>query len=137
MTARFDLDMAAVATRLNANLLAMFDDSVNMAAESIINGSAVTGSPGQPVKDDVLRNSWVTEKLTPTHATITVPGSAPASDWVMQNEDGIARPGGGVYHLVSPVGGRWSMAKTVAGWDKIVGVAVANQGQALAGGGND
>jgi hypothetical protein len=115
----------------------MFDDSVNMAAESIINGSAVTGSPGQPVKDDVLRNSWVTEKLTPTHATITVPGSAPASDWVMQNEDGIARPGGGVYNLISPVGGRFSIAKTVAGFGRIVDAAVAKQGQALAGGGND
>src|ERR1035437_9572971 len=104
MTARFDLDMAAVATRLNANLLAMFDDSVNMAAESIINGSAVTGSPGQPVESDELRLSWKTEKLTPTHATITTD-----IPYAQSNEDGIARPGLGEYRLLSPVGGRWSI----------------------------
>ena len=130
MTARFDLDMAAVATRLNANLLAMFDDSVNMAAESIINGSAVTGSHGQPVEDDVLRQSWITEKLTPTHATITTD-----CPYAQSNEDGIARPGMGPYVLRSPVGGRYSISKSVAGWGRIVEVAVANQGQGLAGGG--
>jgi hypothetical protein len=132
MSARFDLDMAAVATRLRADLNMLFTDSVEMARESIVDGSPVTGAPGQPVEDDVLRQSWKKEFLSPTHATVLTD-----SPYAESNEDGIARPGGGPYRLLSPVGGRFSIAKTVAGWGRIVDAAIAKQGQAMAGGGGD
>lgn len=132
MGTRYALDMAAVGASLRADIDKMFDDSVNLAAESIVNGSAITGAPGQPVEEDVLRKSWVTEKLSPTHATVTTD-----NPYAESNEDGIARPGMGPYRLLSPVGGRWSIEKTVAGWGAIVDASIAGQGQSLAGGGND
>lgn len=130
MGTRFDLDMASIATELRADLYKLFDDSVNLAEESIVNGSAVTGSSGQPVEDDVLRKSWVKTKLSPTHATVLTD-----CVYAESNEDGIARPGMGAYVLRSPVGGRFSIEKTVAGWGNIVEAALAGQGQSLAGGG--
>jgi len=133
MGTRFDLDMAAVATELRADLTRLFDDSVNMAAESIVNGSGITGSPGQPVKDDVLRKSWVTTKLSPTHATVLTD-----NEYAEPNETGIPPIGMKTYNLLSPVGGRYSISKTVAGWGKIVDAAIAKQGQGAIGwGGSD
>lgn len=132
MGTRFALDMAAMGASLRADVDKMFDDSVNLAAESIVNGSAITGAPGQPVEEDVLRKSWVTDKLSPTHATVTTD-----NPYAESNEDGIARPGMGPYRLLSPTGGRWSISKTVAGWGRIVDAAIAKQGQGLIGANSD
>lgn len=129
---RFDLDMASIATELRADLYKLFDDSVNMAAESIINGSPITGAPGQPVEEDVLRKSWVKTKISPTHATVLTD-----NEYAEPNETGIPPIGMKTYNLLSPVGGRYSISKTVAGWGAIVDAAIAGQGQSLAGGGND
>jgi hypothetical protein len=111
----FKLQMDAVAARVGVNIHTLFRESVKSAEYSIRFGSGVTGAPGQPVDSEELRLSWKTDMLTPEHATVTSD-----CEWAPQNEDGIARPGGGSYNLRSFVGGRWSIAKTVAGWGSLV-----------------
>lgn len=133
MGTRFDLDMAEVAQRVGADLNAAFRDSVELAAESVTNGSPITGSLGQPVESGELRQSITTDWDGPSHASIGVNADCLAADWALQNEDGIARPGGGPYRLLSPTGGRWSFEKTAAGWGRIVDAAIAKQGEPLIG----
>ena len=133
MGTRYALDMATLATSLRADVDKMFDDSVNLMEDSVVRGSPITGSPGQPREDGDLIASWVTEKLSPTHAIIAVANDAVAAGWALQNENGIALPGGGPYNLRSSIGGRWSVEKSVAGWGRIVDAAIAMQGERLIG----
>ena len=93
------------------------------AKDSIVNGSAVTGAPGQVVADEhggQLKGSWQLRFESPTVAVIET-----ACPWAPQNEDGIARPGGGPYVQRSATGGRWSVRKTIIGWPRIVEAAFA------------
>lgn len=105
----------------------VFLNTVSAAYESIVNGSALTGSPGQPVgqygpgyhEGEVggeLKASWQTIFDGPWVATI----GSNAQSHNLQNEDGIARPGGGAYRQRSTVGGRHSVALTRAGIPRIV-----------------
>lgn len=96
----------------------VFVGSVAEVKNSIVEGSPITGSPGQPVGDDPggdLRASWQTEFEDPHNALVST-----SSPYAESNEDGIARPGGGQYIQRSAVGGRWSVAQTRAGFQNIV-----------------
>jgi hypothetical protein len=99
----------------------VFLNTVSAAHESITKGSPITGSPGQPVgqygpgyhEGDVggeLLSSWQVEHLGPFVAQVVT-----NNPYAPQNEDGIARPGGGAYTQRSSVGGRGSVMKTAAG----------------------
>jgi hypothetical protein len=105
---------------------AVFLNTVSACYESVVNGSPLTGSPGQPVgqygpgyhEGDVggeLKASWQTHFLSPASAEIVT-----NSPYAPQNEDGIARPGGGTYRHLSTVGGRHSVMKTAAAIQKVV-----------------
>jgi hypothetical protein len=102
--------------------------------ESIAVGSPITGSPGQPVGQygpgyhagevgGTLRASWQVEFPTDDTARVTT-----KSDWAEQNEDGIARPGGGPYLQRSGVGGRHSVALTLAGAQRLLDHVVKEAG---------
>ena len=93
----------------------IFVNSASHALDSIKNGSPVTGAPGQPVRDSILKNSWQLQFLSETEAEISTNVA-----WAKSNEDGIARPGGGPYIQRSPVGGRHSVKLTIVGLPKIV-----------------
>lgn len=94
---------------------AVFVGSVAGVKESIQFGSPLTGSPGQPVDQDILRPSWQSEFTDPHNAVVST--NVP---WAPQNEDGIARPGGGPYVQRSAVGGRFSVALTRMNYSRIV-----------------
>ncbi|MBA3890491.1 MAG: hypothetical protein H0X64_08165 [Gemmatimonadaceae bacterium] len=123
---RFGAELREHVVKVKATTGRIFVGSAALALESIQVGSPVTGSPGQPVgqygpgyhEGEVggeLKTSWNMTFESPTIAAIqTNVAHAPS------NEDGIARPGGGAYNQRSTVGGRHSVALTVAGWDNIV-----------------
>jgi HK97 gp10 family phage protein len=60
--------------RFSVNVRALLVDVVTDASLSIQNsikfGSALTGSPGQPVDTGLLRKSWLLDRLTPLSAII-------------------------------------------------------------------
>lgn len=97
----------------------VFVGSVMAAHASIQVGSQITGAPGQPVDIGNLRASWQAD-IEGDVGTIST-----NSEYAPQNEDGIARPGGGPYIQRSAVGGRHSVALTVAGFEKLVAAEVA------------
>jgi hypothetical protein len=99
---------------------AVFAGVVAGAYESITVGSPITGAPGQPVDEGDLRASWQTNHLAPFVAEVVT-----NNPYARSNEDGIARPGGGPYRLLSPVGGRHSVKLTVVGIPKILAAEVA------------
>lgn len=84
------------------------------AHESIVSGSPLTGAPGQPVDEGELRASWQLAFPSAEVAEITT-----KSSYALPNETGI-RHDGRPYRLLSPVGGRWSVALTIAGMPRIV-----------------
>lgn len=114
-----DIKRATIA--INAKSQAVFLGSVVDAKNSIVFGSSLTGSPGQVVADvggGTLRDSWTIEFESPTTALIASGGAA--EGYNQQNEDGIARPGGGPYIQRSAIGGRHSVSKTVDNFPLIV-----------------
>lgn len=104
-----------IAAKIKARSQAVFANTASRALAGIQFGDPLTGSPGQPVRDSILLNSWQLQFESPTAALIST-----NVQWARQNEDGIARPGGGPYIQRSAVGGRHSVKLTIAGLDKIV-----------------
>ena len=119
--------MSAFADQLNAfsvkvrvRTQAAFVGTVAAAQASIQFGSTLTGAPGQPVDDNNLRPSWQTTFESPTVALISTNVA-----YAESNEDGIARPGGGPYIQRSAIGGRWSVALTRAGIQRLADAEAA------------
>jgi hypothetical protein len=115
----FQDDVNRFAAKVATNSRAIFVNSASHAHESIVNGSPVTGAPGQPVDTGALRASWVLSFDSQDSASISTNlAYAPANEYGI-TDDG--RP----YTQKSPVGGRHSVALTVAGFDRIVAVETA------------
>ena len=93
-----------------------------LAHESIQTGSPITGAPGQPVDTGNLRASWQLAFPSADVAEIST-----KSEYAMPNETGV-RHDGRPYVQRSPVGGRHSVALTIAGFQKIVDVATEQVG---------
>lgn len=120
----FEVDVAAGLTQL-------LPDLVTAAKESIVEGSPITGSPGQPVGQygpgynegsvgGTLKDSWTEEFLSPTKARIVT--NVVYAEGI---EDGVG-PHGPI-QIRSTVGGTGSVAKTVAGWPRLVEHVVAQR----------
>lgn len=91
----------------------VFVNVVAATKDSITDGSAVTGSPGQPVETGYLKGSWQPEFESDTVALIsTNVAYAPVI------EDGVGKYG--PLTLRSEVGGFHSVALTVAGFGALV-----------------
>jgi hypothetical protein len=84
--------------------------------DSIVDGSSITGAPGQPRAEGDLAASW-TLTLTETSAQVSTP-----SPYAIQNEDGV-KEGGKPYVQRSAVGGRHSVRLTRLGLPKLVRAA--------------
>ena len=104
----------------------VFVNSGSACLDSIQNGSEVTGSPGQPVGQygpgyhpgkvgGELKASWQLEFVSPTEILVATNNQ----DYAVQNEYGVSATGG-PYLQRSTVGGRHSVALTVAGFEKLV-----------------
>lgn len=111
--------------RFDAGLLPAVLD---LAHESIVNGSPITGAPGQPVEEGDLRDSWVKEQTSPTTGSVLSD-----SEYALQNETGV-KAGGGVFVQRSTSGGRFSVALTRRNFQSLVEHA-ARAAMAEAGGG--
>lgn len=94
--------------------------------DSIVNGSPVTGAPGQPVDTGALRASWTLAFPDPWQAVITTP-----LVYAPSIEDGVSYAHGGKpLTLRSQVGGWHSVKQTVLNFDRLAAVTVAGGGNA-------
>lgn len=110
----FSGDLEKFKAKVAANSRTIFANVASHAHESIVRGSPVTGSPGQPVDHGDLRNSWQLTFPTQNEALI-----ATNSPYALPNEEGVTADGR-PYTLRSPVGGRHSIKITIAGMPRIV-----------------
>ena len=101
--------------------------------QSIVEGSPLTGAPGQPVDTGYLKNSWHPHFTSRTEwETTTNVGYAPVIEHNLRERydyEGTRRPKelkstirvpGAPKGAKSTVGGHHSVALTVAGWERIV-----------------
>lgn len=104
---------------------AIFVNSASAAHDSVVNGSPVTGAPGQPVGQygpgynegqigGTLKASWQLEFDAPDSALIYT-----NSEYAEGIEDRVGSKGQTI-NLRSSVGGFHSLKMTRAGWQRIV-----------------
>lgn len=117
----FDADLARFAAKLRARERAVFVNTVSAVKSSIVDGSAVTGSPGQPVGQygpgyhpgrvgGTLKASWQVTFESPTSALISTKiAYAPVIEYNLRGAQ-----------LRSTVGGFHSVAYTVGGFTRLV-----------------
>ena len=97
----------------------IFTGVVDMAHESIVEGSPVTGSPGQQVDTGALHDSWIKEYPSKDEAIISTNLA-----YAPNEEDNISSHGTPITQR-SEVGGPHSVRLTLAGFDRIVDVVTA------------
>jgi hypothetical protein len=118
-------------TRFSVKIFRMerdiFTGSTEVVHESITDGHAVTGAPGQPVGQygpgyhegrvgGALKASW-----TPAFVDRDTWQDTTHLDYALQEEDGISYAHGGVAaEHRSTIGGRHSVKMTRAAWPRIV-----------------
>lgn len=98
---RFGLEVDAVDAEIFANV-------VSAVHESIVDGSPVTGAPGQPVDTGTLRDSWTPEFLSATEARVST--NVEYAPHVEDNVRGVEFKNHGPH----------SVKLTVAGFDRLV-----------------
>lgn len=111
----FRSDIMRHQSNTRRDLIAVHRGALKAGLNSVKYGSDLTGAPGQPVEEGDLRDSWQIEQEDVLVAKIYTD-----SPYALPNEDGIDRRNGGVYHLRSTVGGRWSVHKTRQHFDRLV-----------------
>ena len=84
---------------------------------SIVEGSELTGAPGQPVDTGALRASWIVGFDSPDHATIST-----NLNYAPYIEEGLNSRG--PFTLRSAIGGWHSVKLTRAGFQRIVDYVV-------------
>lgn len=123
----FQTDIDRFTVKLTDVTESVYRKSALLAFESVQVGSAITGSPGQPVGQygegynegevgGTLRASW---QLIPGETSTQI---VTKSVYALPNEEGITDRGT-PYIQRSSVGGRHSVALTVANFQKIVEAA--------------
>jgi phage gpG-like protein len=112
----FASDMRRVQLRLSQRRREVFVGCVEETTRSIVEGSDLTGSPGQPVDTGRLKASWQTVFESPTHAVIGT-----NVEYARSIEDGISYAHGGTPITIrSKVGGTHSVQRTTLNFDRIV-----------------
>lgn len=97
-------------------------EAVALTADSIVNGSSVTGSPGQP--SDLRKGAWKVQRLTDWYAVISTGAKSARSV-----EDGMSyKYGRPLTKLHSHVGGFHSALATAAGFPRLLSLAVKKGG---------
>lgn len=112
----FSDDLKKFTEHVNTRSQEVFTGVVDLAHESIQTGSAVTGSPGQPVDTGALRASWQKSYPSATEALIST-----NLEYAPSIEDGISYSHGGIpMTLRSAVGGFHAVSQTRAAWQRVV-----------------
>ena len=126
-----DLKRFAVKTQGKSN--ALFTNVASGVKESIVNGSAVTGAPGQPVDTGNLRDSWqLTFESKQSALVSTNIAYAPViednlrSSFNPRGEQPERKPGR--KSIKSIVGGSHSVKLTVGAFDRLVESKLAELG---------
>lgn len=117
----FDADLTKFSRKMETNSAEIFLGTGEECLRSIVEGSEITGAPGQQVDSGELKGSWQRWFTSPTEQII-----ATDKPYALQEEDGISYAHGGkpiVQH--SAVGGPHSTKLTVAGFSKIVEMVTA------------
>jgi hypothetical protein len=104
--------------RIGADLEGVLANVASAALDSIQNGSALTGSPGQPVRSGFLKGSW---QLTFPSRSRAIIGTN--CEYAEAIEDGVGKFG--PLTLRAHVGGWHSAKLTAANADRIVDAEVA------------
>jgi len=113
----FESDINRFVDKVKKRQEAIHREAANEIHRSIVKGSEVTGSPGQPVDTGYLKGSWQIRFIEPLLAAIiTFVKYAP------NIEENIGR-GGKPMTLKSEVGGFHSVELTRAGFGKILNLA--------------
>lgn len=121
----WDTDLTHFIVKLDEDAKAVFVNAAAAVQDSIQNGSVITGARGQPVGQygpgyhegevgGTLKASWQMELIDEDHARVYT-----NEVYAPMNEYGV-RPDGLPYRQRSTVGGRHSVALTIAGWQNIV-----------------
>jgi hypothetical protein len=97
----------------------VFVDVVLEAQRSIVEGSELTGAPGQPVDTGNLKSSWIAD-LDPSATVATISTNV---EYAQPIEDGVGRYG--PMTLRSAVGGFHSVEHTIQGMPNIAAAVVA------------
>lgn len=113
----FGKDLRSFTVKVEERLKDTLVESTVLIHESIVEGSAITGAPGQPVDTGALKGSW--QVTFPDELTGRVATGIAYAPGV---EDGVG-PHGPIT-LRSKVGGFHSAKLTVASWDKVLEEAV-------------
>jgi hypothetical protein len=109
----FDEQIKRFNQKLDRRVLDTFTRSTEEVQTSIVDGSPVSGAPGQPKDTGALRSSWIPKRLEKfVWQTETPLKYAPAI------EEGVSWYG--PMTLRSEVGGFHSVKLTRAAWQKIV-----------------
>ena len=109
----FDKDMQAFRVKLNQRLGDVFVNTVQGVHQSVVEGSPVTGAPGQPVDTGALRASWQIQFVGPQEALIST-----NMEYAPAIEEGYGPHGR--MTLRSAVGGFNSVKLTRANWQRLV-----------------
>jgi hypothetical protein len=119
---RFADQLRAFAAKAERITRDTFVNTTTEVQRSVVEGSEVTGAPGQPVDTGTLKNSFTPEFTSDsTWQTTTNLAYAPYI------EDGV-RPDGVTLTLRSAVGGFHNVKLTRAGWERIIETAAKQAG---------
>ena len=105
----FAEDLAKFAAKSKALQQAHFINTASAVKDSIVNGSPVTGAPGQPVDTGNLKNSWQLTFDGPADATVST--NVEYAPVIEDNVRGAT--------LRSQVGGFHSVKLTVGGFERL------------------
>ena len=126
-------DLARFATKTQGKSNALFTNVASGVKESIVNGSAVTGAPGQPVDTGTLKASWQLTFESKSAALVST--NVAYAPVIEDNLRSSFNPRGvqperepGRKAIKSTVGGSHSVKLTVGGFDRIVESELANLG---------
>lgn len=107
--------------QINATTSAIFEDVGMEAQRSIVEGSELTGAPGQPVDTGNLKSSWTRWYDSPTRQTIGT-----NVEYAPNIEDGVGPHG--PLTLRSTVGGFHSVAHTLNRLQNVLDVVTKRHG---------
>ena len=110
----FESDVAGFMEKTRRKQQAVFVNTAAAVKGSIVDGSAVTGAPGQPVDTGALKASWILEFDSATEAHVST-----NIEYAPILEDNVRGA-----TLRSAVGGFHSVKMTVAGFERIVDAEV-------------
>lgn len=118
----FSDDVRRFQSKVDVRTKAIHDGVCDLAFSSIVEGSPVTGAPGQPVDTGNLKSSWQNKIEGPLEREIVT--NVVYAPYI---EDGFGR---GPLTLRSQVGGFHSVKLTRAAWQKIVDFVTKQVGNA-------